>query len=87
VSIYGFEMPGWNDYSTWGEEEGLGHLYAQLYTNSDDPHDPPLIWITPPKYMIRTVDELASAIAEAIVPFEAVPVPASIIKRWLLDGK
>ena len=25
-----FTMPGWDHYSTWGYEEGLGHLYAQL---------------------------------------------------------
>ncbi|HTJ72585.1 MAG TPA: hypothetical protein VL551_33915 [Actinospica sp.] len=34
--IKAFAMPGWERYSTWGSETHLGHLYAQLYLNTDD---------------------------------------------------
>lgn len=83
MSIQPFTMPGWDDYSTWGYEEGMGHYYAQLYRNSDDSDGPPRIWITPPRYLPRTVDELAETIATAIAPHEAVSPPAAAIKRWL----
>ncbi|WP_457034339.1 hypothetical protein [Kitasatospora sp. P5_F3] len=79
-----FSMPGWDDCSTWGWETGLGHLYAQIIHNNDDPDAEPRIWITPPRYVLRTVDELAAAIAEAIAPYYVkVPPPAAVIKMWL----
>ncbi|KQV11993.1 hypothetical protein ASE03_28605 [Kitasatospora sp. Root187] len=81
--IEDFSMPGWDKYSTWGWEERLGHLYAQIIHNSDDRDAEPRIWITPPRHVLRTVDELAEAIAVAIAPYEAVPPPASVIKMWL----
>jgi hypothetical protein len=84
MSIRTFDLPGWEDYSTWGEEEGLGHLYAQLYANEDDPDGPPRVWITPPTYVVRSVDELAQMIAQAIAPHVAVALPAVIIKDYLL---
>lgn len=80
-----FTMPGWDQYSTWGYEEGLGHLYAQLYRNIDDPGMQPRIWITPPRYVVTTVDELAEAIATAIARYEVVPMPADMIKIWLTE--
>ncbi|MFI7425331.1 hypothetical protein [Nonomuraea sp. NPDC049684] len=81
--IQPFTMPGWDRYSTWGYEDGLGHFYAQLYRNSDNPDAAPRIWITPPQYVVTTVDDLAEAIATAIAPYEAVPPPAEVIKIWL----
>lgn len=81
--IQAFTMPGWDDYSTWGYEDGLGHFYAQLYRNSDDRDAAPRIWITPPQHVATTVDELAEAIAAAVAPYEAVPPPAEVIKIWL----
>ncbi|MFD3683109.1 hypothetical protein [Streptomyces sp. NPDC058613] len=69
--------------SIWGYEEGLGHLYAQLFANQDDPDAEPRIWITPPSYLVRDVDELAGAIAEALTPYVSVPVPAVLVKSWL----
>ncbi|MEU9835928.1 hypothetical protein AB0D67_30710 [Streptosporangium sp. NPDC048047] len=82
-AIQPFTMPGWDDYSTWGQEEGLGHLYAQLYRNGDNPGAAPRIWITPPRYLVQTIDELAAAIASAITPYAGGCVPPEAIKRWL----
>ena len=82
-----FSMPGWDHYSTWGHEEGLGHLYAQLYLNEDDPSAAPRIWITPPRYQVTTVDELAKAIAAEIEPYyKGVTFPVEVIKEWLQKG-
>ncbi|MEU4229463.1 hypothetical protein AB0F17_34645 [Nonomuraea sp. NPDC026600] len=81
--IRAFTMPGWEQYSTWGYEEGLGHLYAQLYRNTDDRDAAPRIWITPPGHVVTTVDQLAKVIAEAIAPHELVPPPTELIKMWL----
>lgn len=81
--IQAFTMPGWDHYSTWGYEEGLGHLYAQLYLNSDDPYAQPRIWITPPSYVVTTIDELAEAISTAIALYEVLPLSPEVIKTWL----
>jgi hypothetical protein len=81
--INAFPFPGWEKYSTWGSEEGLGHLYAQLYRNTDDRDAEPRIWITPPRYVVRTLDELAAAIAEAIAPYQQIPPPPEVIKLFL----
>jgi hypothetical protein len=84
VSIRTFSLPGWDDYSTWGEEEGLGHLYAQLYANHDDPDGPPRVWITPPGFVVRTVDELSEAISTQIRPHLPMNLPAEVVKMYLL---
>lgn len=81
--IQPFTMPGWDRFSTWGYEEGLGHFYAQLYRNSDDRDAAPRIWITPPAYVVATVDELAETIATAIAPYEPMYLTASVISKWL----
>jgi len=81
--INAFSLPGWEKYSTWGSEAHLGHLYAQLYHNADDRDARPRIWIMPPRYVVRTVDELAAAIAEAIAPYEAVPPPPEVIRMFM----
>ncbi|MET9607423.1 hypothetical protein ABZZ17_20510 [Streptomyces sp. NPDC006512] len=78
-----FWMPGWDQQSIWGYEEGLGHLYAQLYANQDDPDAEPRIWITPPSYIVRDIDELAAAIAQTLIRYVPVRVPAEVIKSWL----
>lgn len=78
-----FWMPGWEQSSIWGYEEGLGHLYAQLYANRDDPDSAPRIWITPPSYLVRDVDELAAAIAQALHPYVPARLPAELVKSWL----
>ncbi|MFI6149652.1 hypothetical protein [Streptomyces sp. NPDC051109] len=78
-----FWMPGWDHYSTWGYDEGLDCLYAQLFANQDDPDAAPRIWITPPGYQVRTVGELAASIAEALTPYLPVPVAAEAVKAWL----
>ncbi|MGI5451509.1 hypothetical protein ACQEVM_38255 [Streptomyces sp. CA-243310] len=78
-----FWMPGWEQSSIWGYEEGLGHLYAQLFANQDDPDVEPRIWITPPRYLVRNVDELAAAIAGALAPYVSARVPAALVKSWL----
>lgn len=78
-----FEFPGWERFSTWGAEAGLGHLYAQLYLNTDERDAEPRIWITPPRYVVRTVDELAEAIAAAIAPYQRIPPPPEVIRMFL----
>ncbi|PPJ29715.1 hypothetical protein C5E45_34075 [Nocardia nova] len=81
--LHDFAMPGWDWYSTWGYEEGLGHYYAQIIHNSDDRDAEPRIWISPPQYVVRTIDELAQAIADALAPYEPICPPASIIKMYM----
>jgi hypothetical protein len=81
--LHDFAMPGWERYSTWGYEEGLGHYYAQIIHNSDDRDAKPRIWITPPRYVVRTIDELAQAIADALAPYQRIPTPASVIKMYM----
>ncbi|MEU6350154.1 hypothetical protein ABZ896_12585 [Streptomyces sp. NPDC047072] len=81
-----FWLPGWEKYSTWGYEQGPGghqHLYAQLIPNQDGPDAQPRIWITPPRHTVQSVDELAEAIAEALVPYQPVRMPGVLIKTWL----
>jgi hypothetical protein len=83
-------MPGWESYSTWGRDEPLGlsehaYLYAQLYRNSDDPDGAPRVWITPPKYVLATLDQLAEAIATEIAPYEAIPLPPALIRGWMVQ--
>jgi hypothetical protein len=85
-----FAMPGWESYSTWGRDEPLGlsehaYLYAQLYRNSDDPGGAPRIWITPPKYVLATLDQLAEAIATEIAPYEPIPLPPVLIRGWMVQ--
>lgn len=82
-AIKAFAVPGWERFSTWGCEDGLGHFYAQLYLNSDDRDAEPRIWITPPRYAPRTIDELAQAIATEMAPYEAVAPPPAVVKLWL----
>jgi len=82
--IKAFAFPGWDRFSTWGRDEGLGHLYARLYLNTDDRDAKPRISIPPPRHVLRTVDELAAAIAEAIAPYQpALPPPPEVIKLFL----
>jgi hypothetical protein len=81
--LHAFSLPGWDRFSTWGYEDGLNHYYAQLYHNSDDRDAVPRIWITPPTYVVRTIDELAQAIAEALAPYEPIPMPAAVVKMYL----
>ncbi|MFE3205934.1 hypothetical protein [Embleya sp. NPDC059237] len=81
--LHAFSMPGWNRYSTWGYDRNPDCLYAQIIHNEDDPHGRPRIWITPPRYRPKTIDELAQAITEALVPHSLVPPPAELIRDWL----
>lgn len=83
-----FTMPGWEKYSTWGLDTPLGqaensYLYAHLYLNTDDPRAAPRIWITPPKYVPTTLDQLAEAIASEIGPYSPVRIPPRAIRIWL----
>jgi hypothetical protein len=84
-----FDMPGWEKYSTWGLDAPHGraedaYLYAQLYRNTDDPDDRPRIWITPPRYILTSLDQLAEAVAIEIAPYESVPLPPGLIRTWLV---
>jgi hypothetical protein len=64
MSIYPLLLEGWEDASTWGEDNG--QLYAQLTRNGVSDDNGPEFWITPPRYpTARTVPELAHVIARA----------------------
>ena len=84
-----FGMPGWEQYSMWGLDTPLGrtedaYLYAQLYRNTDDPDDRPRIWITPPQYILTSLDQLAEAIAIELAPYEPIQLPTELIRAWLV---
>jgi hypothetical protein len=86
-----FAMPGWENRSIWGRDEPLGlaehaYLYAQLYRNTDSFDGAPCIWITPPRYVLATLDQLAEAIATEIAQYEPFSLPsAALIKGWMVQ--
>jgi hypothetical protein len=85
-----FALPGWENYSTWGMDmpRGVpehGYLYAQLYRNTDNRDGVPRIWITPPRYVLATLDQLAGAIATEIAPYEPIPLPPELIRSWMVQ--
>lgn len=62
MSIYPFVLTGWEDASTWGDDNGW--LYAQLTPNGVSDRNGPKFWITPPHYpVVHTAPELAEVIA------------------------
>jgi hypothetical protein len=64
MSIYPLLLEGWEDASTWGEDNG--QLYAQLTRNGVSDDNGPGVWITPPHYSaVHTVPELAHVVARA----------------------
>ncbi len=64
MSIYPLLLDGWEDTSTWGEDNG--HLYAQLTRNGVSDDNGPEFWITPPHHpVVYSVDDLAHVIARA----------------------
>lgn len=84
-----FDMPGWEDQSTWGLDAPRGraedaYLYAQLYRNTDKPGGRPRIWISPPRYILTSLDQLAEAIATEISSCEPIHLPAELIRTWLV---
>jgi hypothetical protein len=63
MSIYPLLLQGWDDASTWGEDNG--HLYAQLTRNGVS-KDGPEFWITPPRYpAVLIAADLAQVVAQA----------------------
>ena len=61
MSIYAFYLDGWEETSTWGEDQD--YLYAQINRNGHDDTRGPQYWITPPDYpVVRTTTELAEII-------------------------
>ena len=72
MSIYAFYLEGWEETSTWGEDQD--YLYAQINHNGHDDSHGPQYWITPPDYpIVRTTAGLARLIASvtATDPTEA----------------
>lgn len=62
MSIYAFYLQGWEETSTWGEDQD--YLYAQINRNGHDGSRGPEYWITPPDYpVVRTTADLARLIA------------------------
>lgn len=54
MSIYALLLPGWEQFSTWGAEDGC--LYAHV-TRNGHADDGPDFWITPPRYPIYVTHE------------------------------
>ena len=66
MSIYGFMLDGWDHQSTWGYDDGIGSLYAQLTRNGNSDDNGPDIWLTPPTIpAVRDPAQLARIIANA----------------------
>jgi hypothetical protein len=67
MSIYGLWLEGWEEQSTWGIDEPLATLYAQLSRNGhSDDYGRPQIWLSPPAHpVIQRSPQLARLIAEA----------------------
>ncbi len=62
MSIFPLLLSGWDELSTWGEEDD--YLYAQVTRNGLSDDEGPQFWITPPAHAIyRTVPELAAAVS------------------------
>ena len=65
MSIYPFVLTGWEDASTWGDDNGW--LYAQLTPNGVSDRNGPKFWITAPHYpVVHTAPELAEVIARNV---------------------
>lgn len=84
-NVHSFNMPGWENYSTWGYDTGLACLYAQLYLNQDDRDGRPRIWITPPQHVIIRINELAEVIATEIASFGPVSPPTEVVLFYLTN--
>lgn len=58
-------LPGWEDLSTWGYDDGIGSFYAQLTRNGGNDDNGPEVWITPPRYpAITRSAQLATLITQ-----------------------
>ena len=42
------------------------------------------IWISPPRYILTSLDHLAEAIATEISSCEPIQLPAELIRTWLV---
>lgn len=62
MSINALLLNGWDEASTWGDDNGV--LYAQLTPNGVADDDGPQVWITPSDYELVDAHDLACAIAE-----------------------
>lgn len=67
MSIYALMIDGWERKSTWGYDEAIRSLYAQLTRNGNSDDDGPDVWLTPPRIpAILAPATLAKYIAQAI---------------------
>ena len=64
----GLILPGWDERSTWGYDDGQASYFAQLWRNGvGEDRCPPHIWITPGAVTppIESLGELVARIAAA----------------------
>ena len=65
MSIYPVLIDGWDHQSTWGYDDGVGSLYAQLTRNGNSDANGPDVWLSPPTIpRILLPETLAKAIAQ-----------------------
>lgn len=63
MNIYALLLPGWDQLSTWGADDG--YLYAHVTRNGHTDDDGPDFWITPPGHPVyRHPRELGQAISK-----------------------
>jgi hypothetical protein len=66
------DLPGWDERSVWGFDAPAATYFAQLWPNGSMSDDP-VVWLSGQPQALRTVDDLARAIAPVVaLPAEAV---------------
>lgn len=69
MSRHTLYLEGWQRESSWGWDPGQNVWYAQLWIDGAEPgggdgHDAPVLWLTPPSYVITQRQSLAEHLAE-----------------------
>ncbi|MYW71917.1 hypothetical protein [Pseudonocardia sp. SID8383] len=73
-----FLLDGWDDTSVWGLDDD--YYYAQLTPNDVDDANGPQVWITPPRYLIGSANELMRTIAAVL------DLPADLVDQAMARG-
>lgn len=89
MSIYPLALPGWDDLSTWGQDDD--YFFAQLTRNGHPDDDGPGVWITPPGHpaypdapaLGRAISAVTGVDEAVVLRAMSVGVPAPALRAAL----